>query len=1312
MKRFKKISLIITAMLIVTLVFALSPVSASAASPEGYEYIYGENIYGGESNDESIFDGIGGTIGGGSIFDDIYSCAIIYAEEIKISTDDAKLGEQVYSFTVSTSGSAYSSFKMSIMMPGFVNVTEIVPCESLEWSENGVFESNVYGNNVNVSFSSPYNFSYVDLFTVYFTVNDYSEQSAYLECYDYQFVNENIETIPAVFNIGRISISKYIMMGDVNADMTVNLADLLIIQRSIVNDQFPLTEEQYIAADIDKNGIVDMIDCQYIQNFLVGKIGSLDNIGGGEVEPELPPEECKHERIHEEQELATCDKEGFDRVYCVDCKMVLRDEFIPALGHEWTEEGYCVRCGMMSIDGYTEMTIPEALYTPDGEMVIVTGTVCAVKELWKGTRMSVTIEDDYGNQLYVYGLVNQVSLGEIIRVAGELTTYNGLKQIGAGATAEVLGYGKDYGYLDVSIPQVEKLPDNTNVIVTGTVIIINTPYNEEFDNISVTIADEYGNELFLYRLSGNVTLNSTITVYGVVSPYNGVNQIYGGIFKMLEECEHKWMSATCTSPEMCAICGQINGERLEHVYNESGYCEYCGLVSADAYLSILEANEVASQFGHNIFSENKYYVTGTITEIANTIYGNMYIIDDEGNTLYIYGTWSYDGSFRYDAMPEQPQVGDTVTLYGILGTYNGTNQMKNGWITEVSHGDNGEVDPKPEECWHEKTYDDTWAPTCTTDGYYKEICEICYETINEYMLPAWGHEFFNGYCTRCGEFNGGYVDPEFCKHENNYTDGMGATCTEPGLLRYICWDCGAVYHEVFQPAFGHDFDEYGYCTRCYEYNGGEVDPELPPEECKHEKTDSEECAPTCTEDGYYMEYCAICKEIINAYQIYKLGHNFEDGWCTVCGASDGGYVDPEACTHENILSTGRNATCTEEGYYRNICKLCEAIVSESYIPALGHDFDEYGYCTRCYEFNGDVVEPDVCKHEKTHDKGWSATCTSEGYSIIICVICGETIDEYPLPMINHEFWNGYCTMCGEMEDGYDQPDFCKHEKIDYIEYAPTCTEEGYYKEFCPMCGETFNEYFIEKLPHCIEIDRREANCTEYGYYREFCTMCDETVYEYYMSAWGHNFMDGWCTTCGEQDYGYVEPGFCMHENYYSDGIGGTCTESGLLRDVCWDCGYVLNEVYMPALGHEWTEEGYCARCGEQGWVYPEPDYCVHEIVKEDYAPTCTENGFCMEYCAICKEIISQYPIYAFGHDFDGNGCCTRCGEQGWENSDPDFCTHEAKNAEWIESTCNDSGYYREYCEICGETLYYEDMPMREHMLDENGQCMMCGIVMW
>jgi len=85
---------------------------------------------------------------------------------------------------------------------------------------------------------------------------------------------------------------------------------------------------------------------------------------------------------------------------------------------------------------------------------------------------------------------------------------------------------------------------------------------------------------------------------------------------------------------------------------------------------------------HNTYTEGKYYVTGVITEIYNTQYGNMKITDDKGNILTIYGTYSADGADRFDAMANQPAVGDTVTIYGIVGQYNNTPQIKNGWITE------------------------------------------------------------------------------------------------------------------------------------------------------------------------------------------------------------------------------------------------------------------------------------------------------------------------------------------------------------------------------------------------------------------------------------------------------------------------------------------------------------------------------------------------------------------------------------------------------------------------------------------------------
>ncbi len=78
----------------------------------------------------------------------------------------------------------------------------------------------------------------------------------------------------------------------------------------------------------------------------------------------------------------------------------------------------------------------------------------------------------------------------------------------------------------------------------------------------------------------------------------------------------------------------------------------------------------------------KYLVKGVIVEIKSTQYGNMYIQDEAGNKLYVYGLYSKDGETRFDAMDPQPKVGDTVTLMGIACNYDGA-QMKNGWVQEL-----------------------------------------------------------------------------------------------------------------------------------------------------------------------------------------------------------------------------------------------------------------------------------------------------------------------------------------------------------------------------------------------------------------------------------------------------------------------------------------------------------------------------------------------------------------------------------------------------------------------------------------------------
>lgn len=103
---------------------------------------------------------------------------------------------------------------------------------------------------------------------------------------------------------------------------------------------------------------------------------------------------------------------------------------------------------------------------------------------------------------------------------------------------------------------------------------------------------------------------------------------------------------------------------------------------ADAVLSIPEAIALGSSKNHNTYTSEKYYVTGVITEVYNLTYGNMKLADGKGNILTVYGTYSADGKTRYDSLDVKPVVGDTVTVYGVVGQYNNVPQVKSGWIVE------------------------------------------------------------------------------------------------------------------------------------------------------------------------------------------------------------------------------------------------------------------------------------------------------------------------------------------------------------------------------------------------------------------------------------------------------------------------------------------------------------------------------------------------------------------------------------------------------------------------------------------------------
>ena len=119
------------------------------------------------------------------------------------------------------------------------------------------------------------------------------------------------------------------------------------------------------------------------------------------------------------------------------------------------------------------------------------------------------------------------------------------------------------------------------------------------------------------------------------------------------------------------------------------------VAAAENVLTVKEAIDLALSQEHNVYPETKYTVTAEIKEVYNEVFGNMRVVDAEGNVLTLYGTYNADGTLRYDAMETKPVAGDTITVTGVVGQYNGTPQIKNGWIIEHIPGEGGNEPEAP-----------------------------------------------------------------------------------------------------------------------------------------------------------------------------------------------------------------------------------------------------------------------------------------------------------------------------------------------------------------------------------------------------------------------------------------------------------------------------------------------------------------------------------------------------------------------------------------------------------------------------------------
>lgn len=368
-------------------------------------------------------------------------------------------------------------------------------------------------------------------------------------------------------------------------------------------------------------------------------------------------------------------------------------------------------------------------------------------------------------------------------------------------------------------------------------------------------------------------------------------------------------------------------------------------------------------------------------------------------------------------------------------------------------------------------------------------------------------------------------------------------------------------------------------------------------------------APNYTEEGQYTVYYEIAytyegvtmTENGVAYVWLRDTQASEDGSCGCgCGDSDCGCETPNCggncCTdngcgdnHHFILLDSTPASCLTLGYDRYLCTECGKIEKRDYEAALGHAWQ--GILLR------------------------EATCETDGKLLEICSRCGQV--------------KTTSTPKGE------------HVYVTYT-VAATCTSPGYTVRECEVCGDRHIEDITSALAHNYQAHTTPATCETGGHTLHLCHGCGSSFITDYTSPLGHSWDNGTlitnatCTGEGVMEYRCVRCGYHRIEGNeaagHVPGDEATCTEPQL----CTKCGAVI----VNSLGHDYTAEIIAPTCTEMGYTIFTCSRCG-DSYKGDYTdatghkpgdwiidkePTIDSEGERHKECENCGETLETEPI--------------------------------------------------------------------------------------
>lgn len=135
------------------------------------------------------------------------------------------------------------------------------------------------------------------------------------------------------------------------------------------------------------------------------------------------------------------------------------------------------------------------------------------------------------------------------------------------------------------------------------------------------------------------------------------------------------------------------------------------------------------------------------------------------------------------------------------------------------------------------------------------------------------------------------------------------------------------------------------------------------------------------------------------------------------------------------------------------------------------------------------------------------TCTARGYTTFTCS-CGKSyVGNYTDPL-GHDFVGDVCSRCGYIRHAHD------YEKT-VVE--PTCTEQGYTRGVCKICGAAYTADIKAPLGHKYIQTVTEPTCRERGYTLFTCE-CGYSYKDNYTEKIDHEYANGKCIYCDREKF--------------------------------------------------------------------------------------------------------------------------------------------------------------------------------------------------